>query len=99
MVVLSAAGLLATWLGGVAGVSADPYVMPSLTPLTAPPRSDPMFLSFLVPNTMTTISSTISQCQMEKEPMEYLLTNCNHFRRGALQDCARRADLRECPRP
>jgi hypothetical protein len=29
-----------------------------------------MFLSFLVPNTMTTISSTISQCQMEKVPMK-----------------------------
>jgi hypothetical protein len=26
-------------------------------------------LSFLVPNTITTISSTISQCQMENEPM------------------------------
>jgi len=31
-------------------------------------------LSFLVPNTMTTISSTISQCQMEKEPMNQLLS-------------------------
>jgi hypothetical protein len=28
-------------------------------------------LSFLVPNTITTISSTISQCQMEKEPMSF----------------------------
>jgi hypothetical protein len=36
----------------------------------------------LVPKTMTTISSTISQCQMEKEPMEFLLTNCDHFRRA-----------------
>ena len=38
-----------------------------------------MFLSFLVPNTMTTISSTISQCQMEKEPMEFLLMNSVEF--------------------
>ena len=30
-----------------------------------------MFFSFLVPNTSTTISSTISQCQMENEPMDY----------------------------
>jgi hypothetical protein len=30
-----------------------------------------MFLSFLVPNTMTTINKTINQCQMENEPMNY----------------------------
>jgi hypothetical protein len=30
---------------------------------------EPMFLSFLVPNTITTISRTINQCQMEKVPM------------------------------
>jgi hypothetical protein len=29
-----------------------------------------MFRSFLVPKIMTTTSSTISQCQIEKEPME-----------------------------
>jgi hypothetical protein len=28
-----------------------------------------MFFSFLVPNTITTMSSTINQCQIEKEPM------------------------------
>jgi len=28
-----------------------------------------MFFSFLVPNTSTTISRTISQCQTEKVPM------------------------------
>jgi hypothetical protein len=28
-------------------------------------------LSFFVPNTRTMISSTISQCQMENEPMDY----------------------------
>jgi hypothetical protein len=33
-------------------------------------------LSFLVPNTSTMISSTISQCQIENEPMEYSYTNC-----------------------
>ena len=43
--------------------------MPSLKPLTALPRSVPMFLSFLVPNTITTMSSTISQCQIEKVPI------------------------------
>ena len=30
-----------------------------------------MFFSFFVPNTITTINSTISQCQMEKDPMIY----------------------------
>ena len=39
--------------------------------LTAPPRSEPMFFSFLVPKTSTTIRSTISQCQTLKEPMCY----------------------------
>jgi hypothetical protein len=28
-----------------------------------------MFFSFLVPNTITTMSSTISQCQMLNDPM------------------------------
>jgi hypothetical protein len=28
-----------------------------------------MFLSFFVPNTSTTMSSTMSQCQMLNEPM------------------------------
>jgi hypothetical protein len=28
-------------------------------------------LSFLVPNTITTMSSTMSQCQIENEPMVY----------------------------
>jgi hypothetical protein len=28
-------------------------------------------LSFLVPNTMTTISSTMSQCQIESEPINF----------------------------
>ena len=32
-----------------------------------------MFFSFLVPKIKTTTSSTISQCQMLKEPMMYLL--------------------------
>jgi hypothetical protein len=30
-----------------------------------------MFLSFLVPKTMTTINRTINQCQIENEPMMY----------------------------
>jgi hypothetical protein len=34
----------------------------------------PMFLSFLVPNTSTTINSTINQCQMLNEPMLFLQT-------------------------
>ena len=60
--------------GAAAALSAGvwpPSLMPSLKPLTAPPRSEPMFLSYLVPNTITTISSTINQCQMENEPMSY----------------------------
>jgi hypothetical protein len=32
-----------------------------------------MFFSFLVPKIMTTISNTISQCQIENEPMSTLL--------------------------
>ena len=32
-----------------------------------------MFFSFLVPKISTTISSTISQCQMLNEPMMFLL--------------------------
>ena len=39
-----------------------PFI-PSLKPLTAPPRSWPMLRSFLVPNTSMTITKTISQCQ------------------------------------
>ncbi len=77
MVDLSAAALLATCpAGGVAVVAVAvasgvlPSFMPSLKPLTAPPRSAPIFYSFLVPNTMTTISSTTNQCQMENEPMK-----------------------------
>ena len=38
--------------------------MPSLKPLTAPPRSCPMLRSFFVPKISTTTSRTISQCQM-----------------------------------
>ena len=38
--------------------------MPSLNPLTAPPRSWPMLRSFLVPKIITTTSRTINQCQM-----------------------------------
>src|SRR3954470_10507572 len=55
---------------GVSGVL-EPSRRPSLKPLTAPPRSCPMFFSFLVPNTSTTINSTINQCQMENEPMDH----------------------------
>src|SRR5690606_16265900 len=64
-----------TWLAGGTGVSGcPPSFMPSLKPLTAPPRSEPMFFSFLVPKTSTTINSTTNQCQMENEPMELLLS-------------------------
>ena len=48
-----------------------PSFTPSLKPLTAPPRSEPMFLSFLVPNTSTTINNTINQCQTENDPMGF----------------------------
>src|SRR5690606_30627103 len=60
-----------TCCGGAAGspAPAAPSRMPSLKPLTAPPRSDPMFFSFFVPKISTTISSTTSQCQMLNEPM------------------------------
>src|SRR5664280_3274642 len=56
---------------GEAGSAGDavPSRTPSLKPLTAPPRSLPMFLSFLVPKIKTTTSSTINQCQMLKPPM------------------------------
>jgi hypothetical protein len=37
--------------------------------LTAEPRSEPMFFSFFVSNTIITITSTISQCQMLNEPI------------------------------
>ena len=55
----------------VVNTGAEPSFMPSLKPLTAPPRSEPMLRSFLVPKIITTTSSTISQCQMESEPMDY----------------------------
>ena len=41
--------------------------MPSLKPLTAPPRSCPTLRSFLVPKISITITRTISQCQMVEE--------------------------------
>jgi hypothetical protein len=54
-----------------ASADSPPDFMPSLKPLTAPPRSEPMFLSFLVPKISTTTSSTISQCQMLNDPMTF----------------------------
>src|SRR5690606_1677195 len=48
--------------------------MPSLNPFTAPPRSSPMLRSFLVPNTSSTMTSTMSQCQMLNEPIPLSLT-------------------------
>src|SRR5690606_22245037 len=50
-----------------AGVSAS--FMPSLKPFTAPPRSEPMLRSFLVPKTSSTMTRTTSQCQMLNEPI------------------------------
>jgi hypothetical protein len=41
---------------------------PSLNPLTALPRSDQHY-QFFVPNTKTTTTSTISQCQILNEPI------------------------------
>src|ERR1700692_1374976 len=55
------------------GTGSSWLFMPSLNPLTAPPRSCPMLRSFLVPNIKTTTSSTISQCQMLSPPMTGLL--------------------------
>src|SRR3569832_1555713 len=59
--------LSATWDGAVERSSSP--LTPSLKPLTALPRSDPMLPSFLVPNTSMIISSTISQCQILNEPI------------------------------
>lgn len=46
----------------------------SLNPLTAPPISEPIFRSFLVPNMSTMIAKTINQCQREKDPIYFLDT-------------------------
>src|SRR5260221_8214197 len=59
-VVISPAGFLS---------SSSPF-MPSLKPFTAPPRSVPMLRSFFVPKMSSTMTSTISQCQMLNEPIE-----------------------------
>src|SRR5690606_30291470 len=55
--------------------------MPSLKPLTAPPRSEPMLRNFLVPNTSSTMTSTMSQCQMLNEPIP-LSSILQHGRQG-----------------
>src|SRR5664279_4089158 len=52
--------------------------MPSLKPLTAPPRSCPTLRNFLVPKMSMTMTRTISQCQMEKLPMVCLLDAFEH---------------------
>jgi hypothetical protein len=77
----SAALAAVTCAAGVEAASADsvPPLTPSLKPLTAPPRSAPMFLSFLVPKISTTTSSTMSQCQMLKDPMIVLLKRARGF--------------------
>src|SRR5574340_2257 len=49
----------------------------SLKLFTAPPRSPPMLRSFLVPKITSTITSTISQCQMLNEPILPLLKKTN----------------------
>src|SRR5258706_12738044 len=54
---------------GFFGSSPSPPFMPSLNPLTAPPRSAPMLRSFFVPKMSSTMSSTINQCQMLNEPI------------------------------
>src|SRR5690606_11547083 len=46
-----------------------PSLTPSLKPRTAPPRSEPMFFSFLVPKTNMMMTSTINQCQMLIAPI------------------------------
>src|SRR5215471_8769337 len=64
-------------LGGAGCSGSDPF-MPSLKPLTAPPRSWPMLRSFAVPKISTTTSNTISQCQMLSPPMFPLLSCPGH---------------------
>src|SRR5215471_6874403 len=54
---------------GWEGCSLSELFIPSLKPLTAPPRSCPMLRSFLVPKISTTTSNTISQCQMLSPPI------------------------------
>ena len=66
-VATACAFVTAAVFSSAAGV--PPSFMPSLKPLTAPPRSPPILRSFLVPNTITTMSRTIAQCQIENEPM------------------------------
>src|SRR5258706_6077278 len=56
---------------GFFGSSPSPPFMPSLNPLTAPPRSAPMLRSFFVPKMSSTMSSTINQCQMLNEPIVF----------------------------
>src|SRR5690242_20223647 len=51
--------------------------MPSLKPFTAPPRSLPRLRSFLVPNTRTTTSRTISQCQILNDPISSPYIRCD----------------------
>src|SRR5512144_1377604 len=55
--------------GGASAAASSLDFMPSLKPLTAPPRSCPMLRSFFVPKISTTTRSTISQCQMLRPPM------------------------------
>src|SRR5574343_466424 len=69
------------WVGWAASaglLSALASFMPSLNPLTAPPRSWPTLRNFLVPKTSMTMTRTISQCQMEKLPMVCLLDSFQH---------------------
>ena len=70
----SAAALWVLTCGGTAGSAlvAPPSRTPSLKPLTALPRSLPMFFSFFVPKISTTMRSTINQCQTLNEPMTFL---------------------------
>ena len=53
----------------LASLPSVPSFRPCLKSCTAPPRSLPTLRNFLVPNTKTTIISTIIQCQREKLPM------------------------------
>src|SRR5262245_10007531 len=52
-----------------AGLPPSASFMPSLKPRTAPPRSAPMLRSFLVPNTKSTMTRTMTQCQILRLPM------------------------------
>src|SRR3954465_15082032 len=61
------------WVGCAVPGASSPPLTPSLKPLTALPRSEPMLPIFLVPKINMTTTSTISQCQILIEPIIFSL--------------------------